>query len=89
MIDLLGRAGHLADAENLIHSMPLERDATVWLCLLAACKIHGDVVRGIRAANHIFALDPSKTEPYIMLSNIFAAAEMGSDAQKWIQITED
>ncbi|KAJ7523112.1 hypothetical protein O6H91_18G038200 [Diphasiastrum complanatum] len=51
LIDLLGRAGQLDDAEELINSMPFSNDPRGWLCLLGACKFHGDMERGVRAAN--------------------------------------
>ncbi|KAF4356965.1 hypothetical protein F8388_015941 [Cannabis sativa] len=43
MVDLLGRAGHLEEAYNLIKSMPVEPDASIWGALLGSCRIHGNV----------------------------------------------
>ncbi|CAB4278234.1 unnamed protein product [Prunus armeniaca] len=40
MVDLLGRAGLLQEAEELIHSMPIKADAVVWGALFFACYIH-------------------------------------------------
>ncbi|KAJ7526566.1 hypothetical protein O6H91_16G012500 [Diphasiastrum complanatum] len=82
LIDILGRAGLLDDAENLINSMPLESKARVWLCLLGACRIYGDVERGARAASHAIKLDPENAAPYVLLSNIYAAAGRYDDAQQ-------
>ncbi|KAK6117273.1 hypothetical protein DH2020_048984 [Rehmannia glutinosa] len=42
MVDLLGRAGRLKEAEELITSMPMKADVVIWGTLLAACKMHGD-----------------------------------------------
>lgn len=74
LVDLLGRAGHLDEAEDLIDNMPLETDATTWSCLLGACRIHGDVKRGVRAATQCFKLDPISVAPNIVLSHIYATA---------------
>ncbi|KAJ7538024.1 hypothetical protein O6H91_11G031500 [Diphasiastrum complanatum] len=82
LIDILGRAGSLAEAEDLIHSMPFRDEATVWLCLLGACRIHGDVERGLRAASHIVQLDPENASPYVLLSSIYAAAGKWDEARK-------
>ncbi|KAJ7518827.1 hypothetical protein O6H91_20G010100 [Diphasiastrum complanatum] len=62
LIDILGRAGHLDDAENLISFMPFRNVARAWLYLLAACRLHGDVERGVRAADHVFKLDPDNLQ---------------------------
>lgn len=74
MIDLLGRAGHLDEAEHLLNKIPLEVDDVTWRSLLGACKIHGDVERGMRTANKCLALDPEDAAPYVALLNIHAVA---------------
>ncbi|KAJ7544684.1 hypothetical protein O6H91_09G089300 [Diphasiastrum complanatum] len=83
LLDILGRAaGHLDEAEDLIKTMPFQSEASVWLCLLAACRVHGDVERGVRAVGHIFKLDPGKAAPYILLSNVHAATGRNDNAEK-------
>lgn len=74
MIDLLGRAGCLDEAEDLISSIRSENIASAWLNLLAACRIHGDVERALRAAYYYTVLNPAIATPYVMLSNIYASA---------------
>lgn len=76
MIDLLGRAGHLDEAEDLIAYIPSEKVTVAWLCLLAACKIHGDAERAARAASHCHELDPNDVTPFVTLSNILSAADV-------------
>lgn len=82
MIDILGRSGHLDEAEILINNMPHEKIALAWLSLLSACRIHGDVERGVRAASHCFEFDQHNATPYVMLSNIYASAGKWDDATK-------
>lgn len=43
MIDLLGRAGLLEEAYELIKGLPVERDATAWRALLGACRVYGNI----------------------------------------------
>lgn len=43
MVDLLGKAGLVEEAEELVMGMELEKDEALWNALLAACKIHGKV----------------------------------------------
>lgn len=73
MIDLLCRAGRLNDAECMIKSMPFQWDDVVWSTLLRACRVHGDVDRGIRAAEEILKLDPNCAGTHITLANIYAS----------------
>lgn len=59
LVDLLGRAGRLAEAEELISAMPMEPNSVVWGSLLNACRIHKDKQRGVRAFRELIRLDPS------------------------------
>eukprot|EP01018_Ginkgo_biloba_P000319 Gb_38245 [translate_table: standard] len=74
MVDLLCRAGRLDEAQDFINKMPLKPDATVWACLLGACRIHNNIELGEHTAEHVFELDPRSDTPYVLLSNIYAAA---------------
>eukprot|EP01018_Ginkgo_biloba_P002746 Gb_11039 [translate_table: standard] len=74
MVDLLGRAGHLDEAQNFINRMPIKPDATVWMCLLGACRVHSNIELGEHVAELLFELDPKNAAPYVLLSNIYAAA---------------
>ncbi|CAK7339609.1 unnamed protein product [Dovyalis caffra] len=73
MIDLLCRAGRLNDAESMIQSMPFQSDDVVWSTLLRACRGHGDVDCGKRAAEKILQLNPNCAVTHITLANIYAA----------------
>ncbi|KAH7566372.1 hypothetical protein JRO89_XS08G0146300 [Xanthoceras sorbifolium] len=73
MIDLLCRAGRLGDAENMIKSMPHQRDDVVWSTLLRACRVHGDADRGKLTAEKILELDPNCAGTHITLANIYSA----------------
>lgn len=75
MIDLLGRAGCLEEAESLLASMHVGQVAPVWTSLLASCKTHGDIQRGLRAADNFCELDPMDPAAFIMWANICAAGD--------------
>jgi pentatricopeptide repeat protein len=75
MVDLLGRAGHLQKAENMIMAMPCKpQDAGAWMALLGACRIHGNVGMAERVAKQILEMEPENAAVYVLLSNIYAAA---------------
>ncbi|KDP31105.1 hypothetical protein JCGZ_11481 [Jatropha curcas] len=71
MIDLLGRAGHLDEAYNLIMAMSCSPDDRVWGSLLGSCKSHGDVKLAEVVANHIFELDPNNIGYRVLLANLY------------------
>lgn len=74
MVDLLGRAGHLEEAEELILNMPIRQDDVVWKALLGACKMHGNIDMGKRVAKILMDLVPDDSGSYVALSNLYASA---------------
>ncbi|KAA8521114.1 hypothetical protein F0562_011733 [Nyssa sinensis] len=42
MVDILGRAGKILEAEKLIRKMPMEPDSVVWSAMLGACGSYND-----------------------------------------------
>ncbi|GKC31618.1 pentatricopeptide repeat-containing protein [Tanacetum coccineum] len=73
MVDLLGRAGQLQEAENLLLKMPGEPDDVVLKALLGACKKHGNIEIGERVAKRLLEIDPQDGAPYVALSNMYAS----------------
>ncbi|GAB4826989.1 hypothetical protein Ancab_033870 [Ancistrocladus abbreviatus] len=76
MIDLLGRAGKLNEAMELVNKMPYKANAAVWGALLGAAKIHKNVELGERAADILLTLEPEKSGTHVLLANIYASAGM-------------
>ncbi|XP_059074044.1 pentatricopeptide repeat-containing protein At3g24000, mitochondrial isoform X2 [Cryptomeria japonica] len=89
MVDLLGRAGLLSEAEEFIHRMPILPSALVWLKLLTSCKTHGNVEIGQRAFFHIVELEPQNSSAYVLLTNIYAAAGNWDYASKLRKLMGD
>ncbi|KAI3713704.1 hypothetical protein L1987_72290 [Smallanthus sonchifolius] len=73
MVDLLGRAGQLQEAEELILKMPDEPDDVVLKALLGACKKHGNIEIGERVGKRLLESDPEDGAPYVALSNMYAS----------------
>ncbi|KAJ7539561.1 hypothetical protein O6H91_11G100200 [Diphasiastrum complanatum] len=73
MVALLGRASHLDEAEDIINSMPCHPSISIWMSLLAACRVHGNVKMGELVAKRILVLDPESACSYVLLSNIYGA----------------
>ncbi|KAL6649823.1 hypothetical protein ACP70R_014047 [Stipagrostis hirtigluma subsp. patula] len=76
MVDLLGRAGYVREAEDLIESMPMSPDVPAWGALLGACWKHGDSEVGERVGRKLVELDPHHDGFQTMLSNIYASEGM-------------
>ncbi|KAF3777199.1 putative pentatricopeptide repeat-containing protein [Nymphaea thermarum] len=79
MIDLLGRAGKLEEAEKFIKEMPYQPDAVGWSTLLSSCRIHGNLRIGKWAAESLLQLEPQNPASYILLSSIYAAQGQWED----------
>uniref|UniRef100_A0A5K0VX68 Pentatricopeptide repeat-containing protein n=2 Tax=Nymphaea colorata TaxID=210225 RepID=A0A5K0VX68_9MAGN len=75
MVDMLGRAGRVAEAEEFIRKMALEKSITAWQSLLGACRKYGNMEVGRRAGTALMELDPGDSATYVLLSNIYAADE--------------
>ncbi|KAL6056940.1 Pentatricopeptide repeat-containing protein, variant 2 [Balamuthia mandrillaris] len=82
MVDLLGRAGRLEEAETLIRTMEVPPDAVTWMTLLGACRGAKDVERAERAAKQAIALNPMDAAPFVVLSNILAAAGRWEEVER-------
>eukprot|EP01018_Ginkgo_biloba_P018851 Gb_21567 [translate_table: standard] len=89
MVDILGRAGRLDEAQDFIKNMPLEPGIRVWGALLGACRIHCNIELGEHVAKHLFVLEPEKSGCYILLSNIYAASGRWDAATKVREMMKD
>ncbi|TVU15253.1 hypothetical protein EJB05_38763, partial [Eragrostis curvula] len=72
-IDLLGRGGHLEEAQEVIDKLPFEADGVIWATFLAACRMHKDEEKGKIAAKKLIKLEPQSSSTYVFLSNLHAA----------------
>ncbi|KAK4794430.1 hypothetical protein SAY86_012424 [Trapa natans] len=79
MVDLLGRAGRVQDAMDLIKEMPMEADAIVWGSLLGACRMHMNMDLAEVAAKKLVEIEPHNAGPYILLSNLYASKGKWAD----------
>ncbi|KAL4182637.1 hypothetical protein AMTRI_Chr11g151180 [Amborella trichopoda] len=82
MVDLLGRAGKLEEACDLIGGMIIEPDEGLWGAVLGACRIHGNIALAEEAANCLLNMGPRNPGYYVLLSNIYAKAGRWEDMAK-------
>lgn len=81
IVDLLGRAGRLVEAYNLISQMPMKAGPSVWGSLLSASRSHRNLEIAELAAKQLFVLEPHNSGNYIILSNMYADAGMWEEVK--------
>lgn len=74
MVDLLGRAGHLAEAQDFILAIPEEPNSVIWGALLSACRIHNDLERGKVAFRHLLEFEPLSGDRYKLAGLMLCSA---------------
>ncbi|CAA2934615.1 pentatricopeptide repeat-containing At2g15690 [Olea europaea subsp. europaea] len=60
LLGVLGKIGHLAEAEAFIETLPFEPTAVIWEALMNYARIHGDIDLEDRAEELMVSLDPLK-----------------------------
>ncbi|CAB4309756.1 unnamed protein product [Prunus armeniaca] len=74
MVNLLGRAGKVKEAEEFVSRLPFKSDHAVWGALLGICgfgETNAEVAR--YAAKQLLELDPLNAPAHVVLCNIYAA----------------
>ncbi|KMZ66124.1 Pentatricopeptide repeat-containing protein [Zostera marina] len=82
MVDLLGKAGLLDEAERLIQTMPMEPDEVVLGALFSACKAHRNMFMGERIGLRLLELDPHDSGIYVVLESMYKEANMVDKARE-------
>ncbi|XP_057455627.1 putative pentatricopeptide repeat-containing protein At1g10330 [Lotus japonicus] len=77
VIDLLGRAGHIQEAAEIIRNMPFQPDASVLGAFLGACRIHGAIELGEEIGKKMLKLQPQYCGQYVLLSS------MNVERERW------
>ncbi|KAI3907917.1 hypothetical protein MKW92_032204 [Papaver armeniacum] len=80
MVDILGRAGRIHEAEAFISRMPVKPDPVVWSALLGACRKHGEMKIAETASMQLMELEPKNSLGYIIMSNIYSSNGSFKDA---------
>ncbi|KAH7862080.1 hypothetical protein Vadar_034524 [Vaccinium darrowii] len=89
MVDILGRAGMLEEARELINKMPMTPDASVLGALLGACRIHGEIELGVQIGKKVIELEPHNSGRYVLLANIYAKAGRWEDVARLRKLMND
>ncbi|KAL1807535.1 hypothetical protein ACET3Z_024525 [Daucus carota] len=72
LVDMLGRAGRLDEAEKMANDIPTKMvTVVIWRTLLGACSFYGDAHMGERVTRKIMEMERGYAGDYVLLSNIF------------------
>ncbi|XP_056682953.1 putative pentatricopeptide repeat-containing protein At1g56570 isoform X2 [Spinacia oleracea] len=82
VVDLLGRAGKVEAAYELIQNMPVNPNDSVWGALLGSCKAHKLPNLGKLAAQFMLEAKPDMARTYLLLSNLYASEGEWKDFAK-------
>ncbi|KAF7803004.1 pentatricopeptide repeat-containing protein [Senna tora] len=87
--NMLGRAGLLKEAFDLIDAMKIEANAIVWRTLLGACRVHGNVELAKRANEQLLRMRKDQSGDYVLLSNLYASRGEWDGAEKVRKLMDD
>ncbi|XP_023645881.1 pentatricopeptide repeat-containing protein At1g34160 isoform X2 [Capsella rubella] len=73
VVDLLGRAGKLREAYDIICSMSMILDPILWQSLLGASEIHKNVEMAEIASRKVMEMGVNNDGDFVLLSNVYAA----------------
>ncbi|KAL2232957.1 UNVERIFIED_CONTAM: Pentatricopeptide repeat-containing protein [Sesamum indicum] len=83
LIDLLGRAGRLREAYEILQKNSLiKEDADLLSTLFAACHLHGELNLGEKIANILIEKDPDDPSTYVVLEKMYASTKKWDKARK-------
>ncbi|CAO2832348.1 unnamed protein product [Amaranthus hypochondriacus] len=89
LVDILGRAGLIKEAHDVIKTMPFEATASMWGSLLASCRNFKNLELGEIAAKHLFELEPNNGGNHVLLSYIYAAKKNWEKVAESRQLLKD
>ncbi|KAI3878174.1 hypothetical protein MKX03_029417 [Papaver bracteatum] len=89
MVDLLGRAGYLSEAFELIQNMEISPDSLIWSSLLSSCRIHRNIELADKIAETILSSQIPNLGSCILLSNIYASVGRWKDVIRMRRLVKE
>ncbi|KAM3740023.1 hypothetical protein ACB098_08G068100 [Castanea mollissima] len=71
MVDLLARAGHLAEAYNFVERMQIKLEAKLITAIFSSCCSHMNVELAKTVGQRLIELEPEEAGAYKLLSNFY------------------
>ncbi|XP_006833341.2 pentatricopeptide repeat-containing protein At4g39530 [Amborella trichopoda] len=80
LVDVLGRAGELEKAHEIVTKIPFPEAIPAYRTLLAACRNFGELEIGQKIAKKVLEWDPHDHSAYVLLCNIYSATGRWEEA---------
>ncbi|KAK9117176.1 hypothetical protein Sjap_016123 [Stephania japonica] len=71
MVDLLGKAGLLEEAEKLIKQAPVKVNPVMWTSLLRSCRVSRNIEVGRRAVDALMEIKPDDPTVYLQAAGFY------------------
>lgn len=72
MVDMLGRAGRLEEAEEVMSEVPGGPGESMLQSMLGSCRLHGNMKMGAKVAELAMEMKPELSGSYVQMYNIYA-----------------
>eukprot|EP00250_Pteridium_aquilinum_P004036 c14287_g1_i1 orf=3-1634(+) len=79
--DILGRAGRVEEAKDLLETKTHTDNIVGWMSLLSHCKTYGNIREGKQCLERITAFDRKHAAAYVLMSKVYASADMLENAE--------
>jgi pentatricopeptide repeat protein len=89
MVDLLGRAGLLKDASDLIETMPMRPDLCMRGALLNSCRMHGNAAMAEATIAKVLQAETETTGNHMLITNLYATCGMWEDSKRVRVMTKE
>ncbi|XP_031286785.1 pentatricopeptide repeat-containing protein At5g04780, mitochondrial [Pistacia vera] len=89
MVDILGRAGLIHEAHDLIKKMSFDATASMWGSLLASCRTIKNLEIAEIAAKRLFEMEPDNAGNHVLLSNVYAATSRWEEVARARKLLKD
>ncbi|KAG8364661.1 hypothetical protein BUALT_Bualt18G0021500 [Buddleja alternifolia] len=87
MVDMLGRAGKIEEAEDLVMNAEFRNNPSLWAALLGACATTTNPTVAERIAKKMIELKPDYHLSYVLLASVYRAVGRWKDSHKiWNQM---
>ncbi|XP_031262535.1 pentatricopeptide repeat-containing protein At1g09220, mitochondrial-like [Pistacia vera] len=90
LVDMLGRAGRLEEAEKIALEIPSEiANVIIWRTLLGSCSFHGNAEMGERVTRKILEMERGYGGDYVLMYNILAGVGRFGDAERLRRVMDE
>uniref|UniRef100_A0A7N0TFK3 Chlororespiratory reduction 4 n=1 Tax=Kalanchoe fedtschenkoi TaxID=63787 RepID=A0A7N0TFK3_KALFE len=82
LVDILGRAGKIDEALDVVENMPMRPNSALLGSLLLACRTHHNLAQAKVVVRKLAEIEADDGGAYILLSNMYASAGKWGDVQR-------